>query len=502
MAERKGFDLGAALRAAVPDSGTGDKDRIVRFDVDAIEPDPKNFYRISGIEELMASIELVGLQQPLLVRQHPDKAAAVMIVSGHRRREAIKRLVDEGREDLRMVPCIMESAGGSAALDELRLIYANCSTRHLTGAEISSQAQRVEALLYELKEQGFEFPGRMRDHVAEACKVSKSKLARLKVIRDNLIAPWASRWKKKEISEATAYRLSQCTPEHQQILFDKFGSSKCFYETDADTYDTRLNTIEALQCKKCGGACANAERMKAKALSLDHWAYFPCSKCCDKCDLLASCKRACPEFLDKIKRLKADAKAKAAQEKGAREDAERQAIEATFNILSRWDAARTQAKKTVKETFEAAGKYYHANDNTYIAEQLTGRRKLSPQTILPFGNWQDYSAFNGLIRTADFLGVTTDFLLGRSDDMREKPAATPEPAPQFRPGKEPPTEKTLAWCAFIVDGHELTTSAVWWPHLGKWCFEHGAGIDAECVGWIPLPDWKGVLRDKEGGEPE
>lgn len=29
---------------------------------------------------------------------------------------------------------------------------------------------------------------------------------------------------------------------------------------------------------------------------------------------------------------------------------------------------------------------------------------------------------------------------------------------------------------------------VWWPHLGKWCFEHGTGIDGECVGWVPLPD--------------
>lgn len=40
----------------------------------------------------------------------------------------------------------------------------------------------------ELKEEGVEFPGRMRDHVAEACKVSKSKIARLKVIREGLDA--------------------------------------------------------------------------------------------------------------------------------------------------------------------------------------------------------------------------------------------------------------------------------------------------------------------------
>lgn len=502
MAEKKGFDLGAAL-AAVSNSGAqADRAQIVRYDIDAIYPDPGNFYSMSGIEELMASIELVGLQQPLLVRQHPEKPAAVMIVSGHRRREAIKRLVDEGREDLRTVPCLLEAPAASAELQELKLIYANSDTRHLSSAEISAQAARVEELLYKLKEQGYEFPGRMRDHVAEACKVSKTKLARLKMIRDNLSKDWQKRWTKGEIAESVAYRLAQCSPEHQKILFDKFGSERYFYESDAETYDERLTAIEGLKCKKSGGACTNAERMKAKALSLDRWSYNSCSKCCDKCDRLTSCKSACPELADKIKRLKADAKAQAAQMKAAQEEAIRPTIESIFKILSHWDAARTQAKKTVKETFNAAAKYYSSSDDEEIAQLLTGRKRIKTDTTLPFG-WQTLSSFTGLIRTADFLGVTTDFLLGRSDDMRPKPAADQAAAPEgFRSGKTPPAEKTLAWCAFVVDGQELTTAAVWWPHLGKWCFEHGAGIDAECVGWIPLPDWKGVLRDEKGGEPE
>ena len=498
MAEKKRFDLGAAL-AAVSESDTQpDRAQIVRYDVDAIFPDPDNFYSMSGIDELMASIELVGLQQPLLVRPHPDKAAAVMVVSGHRRREAIRRLVAEGREDLRMVPCLLEAQAASAELQELKLIYANSDTRHLSSAEISAQAERVEQLLYKLKEQGYEFPGRMRDHVAEACKVSKTKLARLKMIRDKLIAPWTARWKKKEIGESTAYRLSQCSPEHQQILFDKFGASKYFYEDDVDTYDKRLAAIEALQCKMCGGACANAERMKDKALSLDRWSYAACNKCCEKCDRLGSCKSACSKFADKIKQIKADAKAQAAQEKAAREEKDRPTIETIYKILSHWDFARTQAKKTVKETFEAAAKYYSSRDDEEIAHLLTDRKRIKTDTTLPFG-WQTLSNFTGLIRTADFLGVTTDFLLGRSDNMRPPAAAAPE---GFRSGETPPTEKTLAWCAFNAAGQELTMAAVWWPHLSKWCFEHGAAIDAECVGWIPLPDWKGVLRDKDGGEAE
>ena len=39
-------------------------------------------------------------------------------------------------------------------MSELRLIMANSDTRQLTSAEISQQAERVEMLLYQLKEEG------------------------------------------------------------------------------------------------------------------------------------------------------------------------------------------------------------------------------------------------------------------------------------------------------------------------------------------------------------
>ena len=483
----------------MPDSGTGDKDRIVRFDVDAIEPDPKNFYSISGIEELMASIELVGLQQPLLVRQHPDKAAAVMIVSGHRRREAIKRLVDEGREDLRMVPCIMESAGGSAALDELRLIYANSSTRHLTGAELSSQAERVEALLYELKEQGFEFPGRMRDHVAEACKVSKSKLARLKVIRDDLIPTWAARWNRNELSESTAYRLAQCSAEHQALLFAHLGAERYVYESTVDGYDKRITDAEASKHPR-GGSCENIENKLQCVMKRNAYAENYCKGCCGNCPNLASCKYSCIRQKNKAARLKADKRAQAQQEKAAKAAEEQPKLDMVRTVWQRWDAARKAAGKSVKEMCEASGYYCIEAKEQQFAEILEGKVKIDQYQELPVGLARAYELI-GLVKTADALGVSVDYLLGRREDMQPTPAADRAAAPEgFRSAKTPPAEKTLAWCAFMVDGHVLTTAAVWWPHLGKWCFEHGAAIDAECVGWIPLPDWKGVLRDEKGGD--
>ena len=121
-------------------------------------------------------------------------------------------------------------------MQELRLIYANADTRHLTSAETAKQVQRVEALLYQLKEEGVEFPGRMRDHVAEACKLSKSKLARLKVIREKLIPLWAALYKKDKINEDFAYELAKLPEDYQRKLYDAQQDGLSVYGNSVESW--------------------------------------------------------------------------------------------------------------------------------------------------------------------------------------------------------------------------------------------------------------------------
>jgi ParB family chromosome partitioning protein len=180
------FDLAAALKG-VSNLGTG-REQIEYIRLDQIDSDENNFYQLSDLDGLANNIALCGLQQPIRVRRKDD--GRYVIVSGHRRRAAIELLAKEEPERWQDVSCIIETDEISPALQQLRLIYANASTRTLTPAEISEQAVQVEKLLYQLKEDGYSFPGRMRDHVAQAVNVSKSKLSRLKVIRDNLAPCW------------------------------------------------------------------------------------------------------------------------------------------------------------------------------------------------------------------------------------------------------------------------------------------------------------------------
>lgn len=213
------FDITSVLKGVSGSDTKGGKE-IVYLPVDKLDPDPDNFYSLAGIDELADSIALIGLQQPLLVR-HGEEMGRYTVISGHRRLAAIQLLQDGEDDSAHLfdhgVPCIIDlgelniipGTDLAKALQELKLIYANSATRVLSAAEISKQAERIEALLYTLKDQGMTFPGRMRQHVAKICQVSQTKIARLHAIRENLVPDLLERFDAGQINEAVAYRISQ-----------------------------------------------------------------------------------------------------------------------------------------------------------------------------------------------------------------------------------------------------------------------------------------------------
>ena len=78
------FDLGAFAQTlqSVPKSGTSGAERIEYIPLAGLHADERNFYQLSGIEDLAANIQLCGLMDPLRVRKADD---GYTIVSGHRR---------------------------------------------------------------------------------------------------------------------------------------------------------------------------------------------------------------------------------------------------------------------------------------------------------------------------------------------------------------------------------------------------------------------------------
>lgn len=276
---------------------TSKREEIEYIDIDKIDSDARNFYELSDLDSLAANIELCGLQQPIRVRTSTNKPSRVVIVSGHRRVAALRMLVEEGKTGFRDVACIREDTPKSWAMQELRLIYANSDTRKMSSADIAKQAERVQELLYQLKEEGVEFPGRMRDHVAEACQISKSKLARLKVIRENLIPALHKDWENKSFSDQAAYALARMPELMQQVFADKsgkheFGGDQCekMLEARGSYANPQPNRYNGDPCK----TCTNGDNFLLHDVR-ETYAFNLCKgqRCCKSCASRHNCKFIC-----------------------------------------------------------------------------------------------------------------------------------------------------------------------------------------------------------------
>lgn len=512
-----GFDLASVL-GSVSKLDTSAKEQIEYIDISLIDSDPNNFYELSGLDELAANIELMGLQQPIRVRASSDDPARVVVVSGHRRRAAIQKLVDEGREDLRELPCIREQSEGSAAMQELRLIYANSDTRRMTSAEQNKQTERVEALLYQLKEEGHEFPGRMRDHVAEACKLSKTKLARLKVIREGLDACWIKSYEKGELVESSAYTLARMPAEHQKMLREwaREADRKVPYlsERELNTLGDRLARISKLKCSTDGATCGNLHEKMKKALTLNTWQSVHCDKCCSGCPDLAKCKCACPMLADKVKQMKAEASAQRKQVKLKQEEKDRPVVEKIQALWNRFGEARNAADKTVEECCKATGKCYVPSDEQKYWNLECLEAKFSPNTTLPYGYSCHLSEVEKYIKLADLFGCSLDYLLCRTDDPEGIAApAVPVGVAWYPSSKAPEIGQEIVVIDYLGmadsnvyegantlrhPGVEWNDVIMWTPMPSESTAVPAAGHPAE--GWVPLKWLPGMGRPQKDGQ--
>lgn len=437
------FDLSKMLSdVSELDTGRDNRRQLEYIDIARIRPDPRNFYELSGIDELTANIELLGLQQPLLVRQHPEEESAVMIVSGHRRHAALERLINEGHEDLRLVPCLREDSPASEALQELRLIFANSDTRRMSPAEQAKQAERVEALLYELKEQGIEFPGRMRDHVAEACKMSKSKLARLKVIRERLNQPGLRRaFEEGRLSESTAYELARQNDAVQELA-DEMPEYFCSHSTEeAMTVIAGLEKEAAEDKAVSASMAANIQNLAAPV-------------------------------------PKAEFNAREYLEQREEEDLEYRALlrELILSGHERLIPSNFGSRKDNIDGLKYSLRYAYSGcyELSYRGEQGKGLSVARRGKPFITRTWTE--AYDALC------GIALEFVRSARKDH---PVSISDTIPEWQTGE--PNMDGEYYCKLSLEGSDMKSNLVW--RNGQWMMRTGHELDstAQVLGWWPLP---------------
>ena len=481
------FNLGDALKN-VSNSGTG-REQITYLPISSLDADSGNFYEVRDVDALADNISVAGLQQPIRVRKG-ENLGRYTIVSGHRRLAACRKLAAEQPEAWREVPCIIETDAASPALQQLRLIYANANTRQLTSAELSEQAQQVEKLLYALKEEGYEFPGRMRDHVAEAVGASKSKLARLKVIRDNLIPDWAGLWQENKIGESQAYELARIPAGQQQYLFS-WTPEKNRGTLGQYGVTLRANALDALPVLNCnlapGGTCDNLEQMRMQIIRGNTWE-TKCTGCCKDCYNRCSCKYVCPRIAPDIKaEQKKSREEQKAREKAQADAATKRALQCR-GLWDRFESARKAAGIEYKDLVKDLDLYcMDTVRDAYLASPEGG----AGITHQPYG-YGGIDIFENLIAVADALGVSTDALLGR--DVPEQSGATGI----WHNGEPATVGDYIVVYDYDHDGR-IQTENMWWNGHSWICWR--MPLPEECIiyCWTEKPDVHALLEGTTPG---
>ena len=309
----KKFDLAALMGEAVSKSDTGEM-RVEQIPLAEIEENENNSYAQNDIDELAESINVIGLQQPLVVRRKTE--GGYLLLAGHRRRNALALL------DRKTAPCIVLDADLDPSIQTLILHWTNTMARGgggLTAEYTGRAAKEIEAALKDLQARGVvELPGKLRSYVAEVLKMSESQIARAKAIDKNLVKVWKGDLKCQRIVENTAYALSQCDEHLQRELHAAYKDR--LYSLDAKKIKAHSKAAEfdfaPLTCPEaspCIEPCTGADK-RAAWVKKEY-----CVGCCHECYKADGCKLVCGKVKQRITSAK-DAETRKA-ERQQREDA-------------------------------------------------------------------------------------------------------------------------------------------------------------------------------------
>ena len=164
----------------------------------------------------------------------------------------------------------------------------------------------MELLLYQLKEEGYDFPGRMRDHVAQACKISAPKLARLKVIREGLKGKWMGLFQADQLPAQTAYALARMPEKLQERLGKVCQQPPAGYAAERilSLWESGSSWEPDMTCPD-GRSCKRGDAFLRHDVEHCHDACLG-EKCCLECDQAKTSYYACDRMCSKAQALRKD----------------------------------------------------------------------------------------------------------------------------------------------------------------------------------------------------
>lgn len=245
----------ALFENLIKDAGKGEK-KAAGFAVTMVHytkliPSENNNYSMESIKELAQMIVLAGgVKQNLLARKKtPDEYE---LIAGHRRRQAVKYLVEElGHEEYAMLPVHVERDGD--LMSEVNLILTNCGARNRSDWERMMEVTRLTELLKAMQTGSQEEQDRfrawiglepglsgreLRKLVAELTGMSETKVAQLNHINNSLAPEMMDKFQAGQIGVSVANEAAGLPVEKQQALASqeevKLADVKTVSESDTE----------------------------------------------------------------------------------------------------------------------------------------------------------------------------------------------------------------------------------------------------------------------------
>lgn len=467
----KQFSVEKFMGTLKPVSDSDTSSEVRRISLDQIDENPLNFYpAIDGaaMTELMDSIQANGLLEPLTVLAD---GVRYRLISGHNRLAALRRLRDR-LGDAFPADVLCRVLPPMTHYQELSAVIEANRQRRKSDAILAQEAERLTESYIKRREAGEDLPGRIRDRVAEALQVSRTKLANISAIKNGVKVPDILRsWERGDIPEAAALEIARLDQEAQYRLLDWVIHKHRRYTIS----EVRMFRTIWLGCRHdCpdhGGLCPNAEAIYRYHF---HGGCWDCPGCCRSCLKRDTCPKSCCK---PVKPLGIEQPPAKTPENPGTKDPRLDTVVETFCRRTR--ERREQKGLTKKEFAESIGEYA----GTYSA-------------------WENASlpGSYSVPKLALCLGTTTDYLYGLTDD----------PAPRGGPVWQPldrehwPRERQLVLLSGETTLGERT-------YVAAWCV--GGADDsypfeeAECRTDVDEPShgeyggfWWLPLREKEEGD--
>ena len=187
------------------------------------------FYSVKDIEELAGDSLLSGLKQNLELVYAPCEKGEYRIVAGERRWEALKYLVSKGYKDFELATSKLTTPQDDDE-EQVEIIIAN-AYRTKTISDMIEEETRLKASLERMKAAGKKIKGydlqsgRLRDVISSMLHMSKTKIAQIEAVNNNLIPEWREELKKERLTFSAAYELSGMTEDEQREALGKFAET-------------------------------------------------------------------------------------------------------------------------------------------------------------------------------------------------------------------------------------------------------------------------------------